>query len=86
MSRMLMGGLLALFAGVAAGHATVEEKGELKDGRAYVVIQPGTGPCPEGFMRIYREIIPGEKEGDPAVLDDTMMAGWNGGCIAKPKA
>ena len=86
MSRMLMGGILALFAGVAVGHATVEEKGELKDGRAYVVIQPGTGPCPEGFMRIYREIIPGEKEGDPAVLDDTMTAGWNGGCIAKPKA
>ena len=86
MSRMLMGGVLALFAGVAAGHATVKEMGELKDGRAYVVIKPGTGPCPEGFMRIYREIIPGAKEGDPATLDDTTAAGWNGGCIEKPEA
>ena len=63
-SRMLVGGVLALFAGVAAGHATVKEEGELKDGRAYVVIKPDTGPCPEGFMRIYREIIPGVKKMD----------------------
>ena len=54
MSRVLMGGVLALFASVAVGHATVKAKGALKDGRAYVVIKPGTGPCPEGFMRSYR--------------------------------
>ena len=85
MSRMLTGGVLALFASVAVGHATVTEKGELKDGREYVVIKPGTGPCPEDFMRTYLEIVPGEKKDDPATLG-VLMSSWNGGCIAKPKA
>ena len=90
MSRMLVGGVLTLFASVAVGHATVKEEGELKDGRAYVVVQPGTGPCPEGFMRSYREIIPGEivpgeEEQAPAMLG-AIVDSWNGGCIAKPKA
>ena len=83
MSRVLMGGVLALFASVAVGHATVKAKGALKDGRAYVVIKPGTGPCPEGFMRSYREIVPGGKKGAPAMLG--ALGSWNGGCIAKPK-
>lgn len=82
MSRMLTGGVLALFASVAVGHATVTEEGDLEDGRKYVVIKPGTGPCPEGFMRTYREIVPGKKKGDPAMLG--ALGGWNGGCIAKP--
>lgn len=81
MSRMLLGGVLALFASVAVGHATVKMEGKLKDGRDYVVIKPGTGPCPEDFMRTYREIVPGKKKGDPAMLG--AMGGWNGGCIKK---
>ena len=84
MSRTLMGGALALFASVAVGHATVKAKGELEDGRAYVVVEPGTGPCPEGFMRTYLDIVPGEEAEDPAMLG-ALMSSWNGGCIAKPK-
>ena len=82
MSRMLTGGVLALFASVAVGHATVTEKGKLEDGRDYVVIKPGTGPCHEGFMRTYREIVPGKKKGDPATLGP-IMGSWDGGCIKK---
>ena len=82
MSRMLLGGVLALFASVAVGHATVKMEGKLKDEREYVVIKPGTGPCPEDSMRTYREIVPGEKKGDPAMLG-AMMGSWDGGCIKK---
>ena len=82
MSRILLGGVLALFASVAVGHATVKMEGKLKDGREYVVIKPGTGPCPEGFMRSYQQIVPGEKEDDPAMLG-AMMGSWDGGCIKK---
>ena len=82
MSRMLTGGVLALFASVAVGHAIVETEGKLEDRRDYVVIKPGTGPCPEGFTRTYSEIVPGEKEDDPAMLGP-IMGGWDGGCIKK---
>ena len=82
MSRMLTGGVLALFASVAVGHAIVETEGKLEDGRDYVVIKPGTGPCPKGFKRSYSEIVPGSKEDDPAMLGP-IMGSWDGGCIKK---
>ena len=85
MSRMLIGGLvLAAFSTVAVGHATVKKEGQLKDGRGYIVIAPGTGPCPEGFKRTYNELIPGAKKDDPATLG-VMTGSWSGTCVEKPK-